>query len=185
MTVTATAGVGGWGPFSGPPGAFASHSHFPSSGATTTFTVTGCPWATGWFGGPGGGGGPPGWAGGPWGGGGVWGGGPGFWGASQSGWAYRTATTTITTTVTTAGSVVTTTGVATVEEAVSGEVTSTTTFFNGAQVTGTTSGGAGSARPLALGGSGGGSGGSGGDAWATVKIVGLALATLMAVVGML
>ncbi|CAK7273263.1 hypothetical protein SEPCBS57363_005567 [Sporothrix epigloea] len=203
-TITATAGTdgfgdgpfgehgggGGGGPFGGP-FAWSSGSHWPSTGATTTITTTGCPWATGgWFGNGGGGDGDGGeWGGwGGWGGGGgIWGGG-GFWGSSQTGWAYRTATTTVTTTFTSVGNLVTATGIATVEMAVSGRRTSTTTFFS-AKATGnagsgsngaSSSSGSGPARPLLHG-----AGGGGGSGLTLVKVTGLLLGTLMAVVGML
>ena len=176
------------GPFGGPFATGKSYSNWPSQGATTTFTVTGCPWETGsWFGNGGGSengdGDDDGWGDSGWGKGGVWGGsgsGSGFWRSSQTGWAYRTATKTVTTTYTSAGSLVTATGIATVEEAALGTRTSTTTFFN-AEATGT----AGSEST----GSSGGSASSGSvgskDGLTKVKIVGLALGMLMVIVGVL
>ncbi|CAK7272614.1 hypothetical protein SEPCBS119000_005219 [Sporothrix epigloea] len=190
LTVTATAGAGGFengpfeeggGPFGGPFG-WESQSKWPSNDATTTFTTTGCSWATqGWFGGGG-------WGDGDGSGGGIWGDG-GFWGRSQTGWAYRTVTKTVTTTFTSVGNLVTATGIATVEMAVSGRQTSATTLFH-AKATGSagsqsggvsTSSGSGPARPL-----GSGSGGNGkADGLAAVKIMALALGTLIAAIGML
>lgn len=176
-TVTATGGTwnGGWwndankwggpwkrdGPgggahgFGGPggPGGPGANSNWPKTLTSgQVYTVTGCDWNDGYWGGFGWGVGK----GGPWG-----------WG---TGWtAHATSTGIVTRTYTAGGTVYTTTGPATIAVAVSGSVTSTATLGL-AQVEAT-----GTPAP------GGATGGSSGGSNAAVKAAGAALAGFVGV----
>lgn len=133
---------GGWGPgggnsegwsssggrgggFGGKGGAGGGWGGWTSSYTASVVTVTGCPWdGSPWIG-PGGDGDDAGWGG---------------WGDWGHGWTWSTRSTTVTERVTaTDGSVIVSTGLAQVAEAVSGDVTSTTTLTGSAASATTTS----------------------------------------------
>ncbi|KAK3383629.1 hypothetical protein B0T24DRAFT_56288 [Lasiosphaeria ovina] len=172
FTVNAPAFTGSWGPGQFGPGGHggpggpggplkSAYSDFTKTWTGGVYTVTGCEWnGSPWAGGPGGFG-PGGAAGSPW----------GDWG---HGWDWSTATQTVTQVVTiTSGSTTslsTSIGLATVAQAVSGSVTSTT-ILSGPQAAATSSS---AAAP-----------GAAQDSAAGVKIMGAMLGMVVAVAGLL